>query len=114
VASPFNAVMLGKHDSGKGILKQLRRTSLLQREEPVAPKERTHADRHQADLTSAAGASMNVSELWHSTFKRKFMCRGTRCQGVRLRSSLGGNYYDMPAGTWDHQTLTTFVPVALP
>ena len=34
------------------------------------------------------------------------MCRGTRCKGVRLRSSLGGHEREMAARTWDHQTLT--------
>src|SRR3989344_5553481 len=41
------------------------------------------------------------------------MCRGPRCKGVRLRSSLGGHEREMAARTWDHQTLTQgqrFVP----
>lgn len=34
------------------------------------------------------------------------MCRGTRCKGVRLRSSLGGHEREMVARTWNRQTLT--------
>jgi len=42
-------------------------------------------------------APQTCERLWHITFGREFMCRGTRCQGVRLRSSVGGHDRKTPA-----------------
>jgi hypothetical protein len=44
--------------------------------------------------------------LWHRPVKREFMCFGTRCQGVRLRSSSVGNASKRSVGIWDDQALT--------